>query len=159
MSDSKINLYANYITKQLVREGVAINETGEKPDITDTVAKQAGISPEEQDKVLIHVASHGPHHTYAVGKEEGDDEPVEDVEHLTHDSSTGKTHSFRLPADKMSPHEVHKIMNKAIPGGVSREHAEAVTNGHNDHVDTIKRRSRNKDTAYPDQRFRRFRYL
>ena len=84
MSDSKINLYANFISKQLVSEGVAINENKEDPGITSKVAKDVGISPKEADFAVSHVASHGNLHTYAVGEGDG--------AHATHDTSTGKTH-------------------------------------------------------------------
>jgi hypothetical protein len=139
MSDSKINLYANYISKQLVREGVAINENREDPDITKIVAKHAGISPKEADYALSHVASHptpsgrgGNHHTYTVGEGGHWSENGEPPEYHTHNGSTGETHSFTLPADRMSANKIHEIMNKAIPGGVSREHARAVARDHND---------------------------
>jgi hypothetical protein len=132
MSDSKINLYANFISKQLVREGVAINENKEDPVISSKVAKYAGISPNEADYALSHVASHGKHHTYTVGEGGHWSETGETPVYFTHDSSTGKTHHFTLPPKRMSAKAVHTAMNNEIPGGVSAEHAKAVARDHND---------------------------
>lgn len=129
--NKNVNFYANFISKQLVREGVAINENKEDSGITDKVAKYAGISPEKADDNLSHVASHGKHHTYTEGGEHWSRE-LETPLYFTHNSRTGETHHFELPKKSIRADEVHKIMNKAIPGGVSREHARAVARDHND---------------------------
>ena len=129
--NKNVKLYANFISKQLVREGVAINENKEDSGINDKVAKYAGISPENAKDNLSHVASHGKHHTYTEGGENWSREHETPL-YFTHDSSTGKTHHFELPKKSIRADEVHKIMNKAIPGGVSREHARAVARDHND---------------------------
>ena len=114
--------YAEFISKQLVREGKINLVEKEDPKISSKVAKDVGISPKEADYAVSHVASHGNLHTYAVGEGDG--------AHATHDTSTGKTHQFSLPQKRVSVKSVHEIMNKAIPGGVSKEHAKDV---HADH--------------------------
>ena len=160
MSDSKINLYANYISKQLVREGVAINENREDPDITKIVAKQAGISPKKAKSDLSHVHSDDDHHTYAVGKGGGDDEPLT---YLIHHK--GQTHSFTLPKENDSlaygtvhANKVHEIMKKVTPN-VSLANAKAVTRHHNGRVGRMIRSTGDNRPDYLSQRGRRFHFL
>ena len=104
--------------------------TEAKASITNKVAKHVGVSKDDADGVVNHVASHGNHHTYNIG-EEGWTYTGEPASYSTHDASTGKTHNFELPAKKVTADHVHKVMNKAVPGGVSAEHAKAVADDHN----------------------------
>lgn len=126
-----VNKYAEFISKQLVREGKIDLVEQENEAVRAKVAKHFGIPASEADHALSHVASHGNHHTYSAGESHWtyDGEPAE---HSTHDASTGKTHDFSLPPKKMGVKAIHAVMNKAVPGGVSAEHAKAVASEHND---------------------------
>jgi hypothetical protein len=127
--NDRIKAFADFISKQ-VNEGVVISEDKEKASITKKVANHIGIPDEESDFTVAHVASHGNHHTYSAGEAHWsyDGEPAH---YATHDSSTGKTHDFTLPPKKLTVKQVHAAMNKAVPGGVSEEHAKAVADEHN----------------------------
>ena len=126
-----VNKYAEFISKQLIKEGKIDLVENEDPKITSKVAKKIGIPESDADFALSHVHTDGNHHTYSAGESHWtyDGEPAV---HATHDTSTGKTHDFELPPKKMSVKAVHEIMNKAVPGGVSKEHAKAVQDEHND---------------------------
>jgi len=100
MTDSP-NKYVEFISRQLVKEG--------KIDL---------VERKEADYGIHHVATDGNHLTYAVSK-------GGNGAHATHDTSTGKIHQFLLPK-RVSVKSVHEIMNKAIPGGVSKDHAKDV---------------------------------
>jgi len=128
--NDRIKKYADFISKQ-VNEGVVILEGKEKPSITRKVAKYVGVPEDEASDIGVsHVASHVNHHTYAIGEAHWsyDGEPAN---YVTHDSSTGKSHDFTLPPKNMSVKAIHTAMNKAVPGGVSEEHAKAVSGEHN----------------------------
>jgi hypothetical protein len=129
--NDRINAYANFISGQLVKEGMITEATKENSKITDAVAKHIGFPEDEShDAVISHVATHGNHHTYHVGESAWsyDGEPAH---HVTHDAKTGKSYDFDLPPKKIKPEHVKKIMDKAVPGGVSAEHAKAVADDHN----------------------------
>ena len=122
------NKYAEFISKQLIKEGKIDLVENEDPKITSKVAKKIGIPESDADFALSHVHTDKDkkHHTYA-GGEGGDGEPVP---YFTHDTSTDRTHTFVLDPEPMSASKVHKKMNEAIPGGVSKEHARAVAREH-----------------------------
>lgn len=127
--NDRIKAFADFISKQ-VNEGVVINEDKEKASITKKIAKHVGVPHDEAEDVISHVASHGNHHTYSTGESHWsyDGEPAN---YVTHDASTGKSHDFQLPAKKLTVKQVHSAMNKAVPGGVSEDHAKAVAAEHN----------------------------
>lgn len=132
MSDH-MNKYAEFISKQqkelrgsTVNTISEINESKEDPKITDKVIDHTGLP----DEMVAHVATHGTHGTYSLGDTHWSYDG-EKPSYITHDTKTGKTHDFTLPAKKVTVDHVKNVMDKAIPGGVHMDHAKAVAADHN----------------------------
>lgn len=122
-----MDIYTQVISEQARKErGYRdIVEATEDNEVTKKVEKH------NDGADAIHVASHEHHHAYAVG--EGD---TEDGTHGSlHDSKTGKTHNYHIPYGQHSETKIHKIVNKAVPGGIHKDLAKKIAHDHNENYE------------------------